>query len=100
MLVIKLKEDKLIKSEIKVEVGEDKKQMLRTMYFFNYAEVRNVIKYKIFKMTKILESKIKIKDECFYCHRCEISFTSLESQASMDDFVLYVSIVKVNLLRV
>lgn len=86
-LIVRLKDDRLIKSDIKVEVKEDNKQILRTVYFFNHAEVRDVIKYKIFKMTKALEVKKIPVDEAFYCPTCEKSFSALDAQASMENFV-------------
>lgn len=86
-LIIKLKEDHLIKYDIKVEVQEDNKQLLRTVYFFNHAEVKDIIKYKIFRMTKILEEKMRVTEENFYCSTCDRTFSALDAQASMDGFV-------------
>jgi len=86
-LMIRLKDDRLIKSDIKVEVKENNKQILKTIYFFNYAEVRDILKYKIFKMTKALEIKKTELDDSFYCSSCEKCFSALDAQASMDNFV-------------
>lgn len=86
-LIVRLKDDRLVKSDIKVEVKEENKQILRTVYFFNYAEARDIIKYKIFKMTKALEVKKMSADEAFYCLVCERSFSTLDAQASMENFV-------------
>ena len=46
-LIIRLKDDRLIKTDIKVESKEDNRQILKNIYFINYAEARDVIKYKI-----------------------------------------------------
>lgn len=86
-LIVRLKDDRLIKSDIKVEVKEDNKQIVRTVYFFNYAEARDVVKYKIFRMTKALEVKRVPSNEAFYCPECGKSFSALDAQASMENFV-------------
>lgn len=86
-LIIKLKDDRLIKTEIKVEVKENNKQNLKMVYFFSFAEVRDIIKYKIFKMNKELEIKKKPASELFFCNLCNKSFSALDAQASMENFV-------------
>lgn len=86
-LIIKLKDDKLIKSDTKVENKEDNKQILKNVYFFNYVEVRDVIKYKIFKMTQALEVEKVSEDEAFYCKTCEKYFSALDAQALIENFV-------------
>lgn len=86
-LIIKLRDDRIIKSEIKVEVGENNKQNLKNVYFFNFAEVRDIIKYKIFKMTKELEIKKISMDEIFYCDICDKGFSALDAQACMIDYI-------------
>lgn len=86
-LIIRLKDDKLIKSDTKVENKEDNKQILKNVYFFNYVEVRDVIKYKIFKMTQALEIEKVSEDEVFYCKTCEKYFSALDAQALIEDFV-------------
>ena len=86
-LIVKLKEDHLIKYDIKVEVQEDNKQFLRTVYFFNYAEVRDIVKYKIYKMTSLLEERKKVVGENYYCPVCERDFSALDAQGAMEGFV-------------
>lgn len=85
-LIIRLKDDKLIKSDIKVETKEDNKQVLKNVYFFNYAEARDVIKYKIYKMRKALEVKKVSEDEALYCPACERHFSTLDAQALVEDY--------------
>lgn len=86
-LIIRLKDDRLVKADIKVESKEDNKQILRNVYFFNYAEARDVIKYKIFKMTKALEIKRVSDDEAFYCPVCEKYYSALDAQALVEAYV-------------
>lgn len=86
-LIIRLKDDRLIKADIKVESKENNRQILRNVYFINYAEARDVIKYKIFKMTKSLEIKKTSDDEAFYCATCEKYFSSLDAQALVENYL-------------
>lgn len=86
-LIIKLKDDRIVKSEIKLEVKENNKQNLKNVYFFNFAEVRDIIKFKIFKMTKELEIKKISIDEIFYCDFCSKGFSALDAQACMENYV-------------
>lgn len=87
-LVIRLKEDKIIKYETKVENKEDNGQILRTVYYINHAEVRDVIKYKIFKMTKNLENSIKMaQTEGYMCMECGKEYSSLDAQSLMENYV-------------
>lgn len=87
-LIIKLKEDRIIKSDIKVESKEDNKQILKNVYFFNFAEVRDIIKYKLFKMNKALEVPKISENEAFYCPTCEKTISSLDAQQLIENFVL------------
>ncbi|KAH9411896.1 subunit of transcription initiation factor IIE [Ordospora pajunii] len=87
-LIIKLKEDKMIKYETKVENRENNGQILRTVYYINYAEVRDVIKYKIYKMTKNLENNIKMgQAEGYICMECNKEYSSLDAQGLMENYV-------------
>lgn len=86
-LIVKLKDENLLKHDIKVETKEDGKQIIKTVFFFNYAEFRDIVKYKIYKMTKTLELKHKSSEEIFYCKDCDKKFTALEAQANMEDFI-------------
>lgn len=86
-LIIQLKDDRLIKSDIKVESSEDNRQILKNVYFFNYAETRDVIKYKIFKMTKALEVQKVSDDEAFYCSECGKYFSALDAQALIENYI-------------
>jgi transcription initiation factor TFIIE subunit alpha len=86
-LVIKLKEERLIKTEIKMETREDNKQYLKNVYFFDFAEVKDIVKYKIFKMTKALETKKIGEEEAFLCKNCDKKFSALDAQACISNYV-------------
>lgn len=87
-LILKLKEDRIVKYETKVENREDNRQLLRTVYYINYAEVRDVIKYKIFKMTKSLEGNIRTaQTEGYVCKDCNREYSSLDAQCLMENYV-------------
>lgn len=87
-LIIKLKEDRIVKYETKVENKEDNRQLLRTVYYINYAEVRDVIKYKIFRMTKSLENSIRMaQTEGYICTDCRREYSSLDAQHLMENYV-------------
>lgn len=85
-MIIKLKEDGLIKSDIKMEANEDNRHILKNVYFLGYAEARDAIKYKIFKMTRALDVKKTSEDEAFYCDTCEKYFSTLDAQALVEDY--------------
>lgn len=87
-LLVILKEDKILKYENKVEVFEDKRQYLRTVYYINYVEVRDIIKYKIFKINKQLEEKLRDSvKEGYYCKECDKQFSALDAQIIMTNYV-------------
>lgn len=87
-LVLCLKEDRIIKFETKLETKDDNRQYLRTVYYINYAEVRDVIKYKIFKMANKLEENIKKSDmDGYKCLKCNKEFSVLDAQVLVDNYV-------------
>ncbi|EOB14500.1 Transcription initiation factor IIE subunit alpha [Nosema bombycis CQ1] len=84
-LLVSLKEDKILKYETKVEVKEDNRQFLSVVYYINYIEVKDIIKYKIYKITKKLENK-STNNDGYICSGCEKEFTALEAQAVMSNY--------------
>ncbi|WUR03128.1 transcription initiation factor IIE subunit alpha (T2EA) [Vairimorpha necatrix] len=87
-LLVALKEDKIIKYENKVEVFEDKRQYLRTVYYINFVEVRDIIKYKIFKITKKLDEDLRNSTkEGYYCKTCDKQFSALDAQLIMTNYI-------------
>ena len=86
-IVMKLKEDRLIKTEQKLNSREIGKDTIHTVYYINYAEARDVIKYKITKMFKTIEKNEEVEEDEFYCKRCIKTYTVLEAQAHIDKFI-------------
>lgn len=85
-IVFKLKEDKIIKQETKIENRENNYQEIRQAFYINYGEVKDVIKYKIYKMTKLLEMEMGKSEEIFVCTTCKKEFSILDAQSLMKDY--------------
>lgn len=86
--MVKLREDKIIKHETKIETVQDNRQLLRSVYYIDYGEVKNVIKYKIYKMSKLLDAEIKEEEmQGYACINCNKEFTILEAQCLLVDMV-------------
>jgi len=83
-LIIKLKEDKIIKHDIKIETLEDGRQSLKSVYFFNYGEIKDIIKFKIYKMT---QRNQKVNKEMLYCPECENKYSLLDAQRNMEGYL-------------
>eukprot|EP00866_Antonospora_locustae_P001966 jgi/Antlo1/1966/138 len=86
-IVFRLREDKLLRQETKIENRENNYQEIRQVFYINYKEVRDVIKYKIFKMTKQLEGDMGKSEEIFVCTTCKKEFGILDAQALMSGFI-------------
>lgn len=87
-LLVSLKEDKIIKLESKVENQEDNRQYLRTVYYINFVEVRDIIKYKIYKITKKIEEDMKNSmKEGYVCKNCDKHFSALDAQCFMSNYI-------------
>lgn len=81
-LIIRLKEDKLVKIENKIE-NIDGRQNVKTIYYLDYCVIKDVIKYKVLKITHI---ENKVVSEIYVCKGCKAEFSILEAQALMQDF--------------
>lgn len=86
-IVFKLREDKVLRQETKIENRENNYQELKQVFYINYGEIRDVIKYKIFKMTKRLECDMGKTEEVFVCTTCRKEFSILDAQALMNGFL-------------
>ena len=98
-IITKLKDDKLIKSEQKIISKDEIKNSLNTVYYLNYAEIKDIVKYKILKMTETIEKNITVKDDYFYCNTCKLSYSILDAQAYMDNFIFKCPICKNELIE-
>ncbi|EPR78766.1 Transcription initiation factor IIE alpha subunit [Spraguea lophii 42_110] len=87
-IIIKLKEDRLIHQESKIinYGGTDNRQIVKQVYYLDYREVKEVIKYKIYMMSKVVEEQIKskTKEQSYICKGCSKIYNILELQSTMD----------------
>lgn len=86
-IIFRLREDKLLRQETKIENRENNYQEIRQVFYINYKEVRDVIKYKVFKMTKQLEGEMGKSEEIFVCTTCKKEFSILDAQSLMSGFL-------------
>jgi len=75
-----LKSDKFLKSRIHVEAQPNGKQSRHNYFFINYRCIANVIKYKLHKMLKMIESRERdwSNRPSFKCNTCGNSYGDLE----------------------
>jgi len=75
-----LKTDKFLKSRLHVETTENGKLSRHNYFFINYRSIANIIKYKLHKMHKLIETKER--DACnrpsFKCPTCENTYGDLD----------------------
>lgn len=86
-IVMKLREDRLIKIEQKINTQDLGRDTLNTVYYINYAEMRDIIKYKVMKMSEAIEKSVDRKDDQFYCPTCNKTYSVLDAQAHMENFI-------------
>ncbi|KAF7683645.1 Transcription initiation factor IIE subunit alpha [Astathelohania contejeani] len=88
-IVSRLKEDNLIKHETKIETQLDGRQLHRMVYYIDYCEIRDIIKYKFYKISKILETEIKNSEQLqgYACNVCGKEFEILDAQKLIVDFL-------------
>ncbi|ORD93872.1 T2EA [Enterospora canceri] len=98
-IVMRLREDKLIRVEQKLHTTSVGKDELKTVYYINYAEVRDVIKYKIMKMNNLVEKSNRVKEDMLKCIICDKTYSMLDAQAFVEDFVFKCPICKNELLE-
>ncbi|KAM0675912.1 hypothetical protein GVAV_000690 [Gurleya vavrai] len=81
-LVVRLKEDKLIKIENKIE-NVDGRQIIKTLYYLDFCVIKDVIKYKMHRMLQSFEI---VDSEMYFCNICKKEFTLLEVQVLMVNY--------------
>ncbi|EJW01418.1 hypothetical protein EDEG_03961 [Edhazardia aedis USNM 41457] len=85
-IIIKLKEDRLVCCESKIE-NENGRSMTKTAYYLDYAKFKDTIKYKIFKMSKkIDEGGSKNRNITYWCQICKKEFSLFEMQSLIDEY--------------
>lgn len=87
-LIIKLKEDRLIKQESKIETTIDGRQLLMQVYYIDYREIKDIIKYKIYKMSKAINNYLKEqqRDFGYICSECNTVYSILEAHSFQKNY--------------
>lgn len=98
-ITMRLKEDKFIKIDQKLKAQDEGKDILQNAYYINFAEVRNIIKYKMSKMVEIIEKNTATQEDSFFCKNCNKKYSVLEAQSMMVEFVFRCSICKGELVE-
>ncbi|OAG30287.1 transcription initiation factor TFIIE subunit alpha [Nematocida sp. ERTm5] len=85
-LAVKLKDDKILSSVTTNDIKPDGMQTTKTTFSLNFAQIINIVKYKIFVMTKQLETKMRDKETkiMYHCEKCDISHSLLDVQSLLD----------------
>ncbi|XP_007906897.1 general transcription factor IIE subunit 1 [Callorhinchus milii] len=81
-----LKNDKFIKSRMRVETAPDGKTTRHNYYFINYRLLVNVVKYKLDHMRRRIETdeRDSTNRASFRCPTCSNTFTDLEANQLFD----------------
>ncbi|XP_062906722.1 general transcription factor IIE subunit 1 [Mobula hypostoma] len=81
-----LKNDKFIKSRMRVETAPDGKTTRHNYYFINYRLLVNVVKYKLDHMRRRIETdeRDSTNRASFKCPNCYKTFTDLEANQLFD----------------
>ncbi|ELQ74789.1 Transcription initiation factor IIE, alpha subunit [Trachipleistophora hominis] len=87
-LIVKLKEDKLIKQESKIETTIDGRQLLQQIYYIDYREIKDIIKYKIYKMSTEINEHLREQQRQigYVCSECKTEYSVLEAQSLVKNY--------------
>lgn len=83
--ISKLKEDKLIKCENKIENIEGR-QHIKQVFFIDFCQLKDIIKYKIYKMS---QQEISSAEEMLICTKCNKEFNLLDAQSLVRNYKFY-----------
>jgi len=85
-IMANLKNDKLVKTKIRLETSADGKSQRHNYYFINYQVLVNVIKYKLDHMRRKIETEdlVTTNRASFICPSCVKTFTDLEVDQLFD----------------
>lgn len=85
-IVNSLKNDKFLKSRLRVETDEEKKMKKHNYYFINYQVFVNVVKYKLDHIRRKIEMEERDNTSraSFKCPSCQKTFTDLEVDQLFD----------------
>lgn len=86
-----LKNDKLIKSKLKIETNSEGKSIKHNYYYINFKGFVNVVKYKLDFIRKKIEQEERnmTSRASFKCTRCDKSFTDLDIKEFIVDIEGY-----------
>jgi transcription initiation factor TFIIE subunit alpha len=80
-IAAKLKEDRLIKSEVRLESrGPEERPFNRTFYYIDLATFADVVKYRLHMMRKTLEDRVKndVNEKGYHCPRCNRTYSVMD----------------------
>ncbi|PJF16447.1 Transcription initiation factor IIE subunit alpha [Paramicrosporidium saccamoebae] len=80
-IAARLKEDRLIKSEVRLESrGLDERPFNRTFYYIDLAIFADVVKYRLHMMRKTLEDRVKndVNEKGYHCVRCNRTYSVMD----------------------
>ena len=85
-LLVSLRNDKFLKSRMRVETDADGRTTRHNYYFINYSTFVNVVKYKLDVMRKKIEMEERDSTSraSFKCPACDKTFTDLEADQLFD----------------
>lgn len=86
IMLNKLKNDKLLKSTLRVETQADGKTNRHNYYFINYKVFVNVVKYKLDKMRQKIESREResTSKALYRCVNCDKQYNEYDTGDLMD----------------
>lgn len=87
-LIVRLKEDRLIKQESKIETTIDGRQLLQQIYYIDYREIKDIIKYKIYKMSTEINEHLREQQQQigYMCAECKTEYSVLEAQSLVKNY--------------
>ena len=88
-VLARLKDDRLLRVEVRFEKNamyEFGKALTKSYYYLDYKQLVDVVKYKIFKMRKYFEDRMKsdLEHVGYSCRNCNKIYNSLEVQSMLD----------------
>ena len=83
-----LKADRFLNVRVEIETLPNDKISRHNCYFINYRHIANIIKYKLHKIQKTIESEERHKSNqaSYKCATCEKSYTELDIGSLFDPF--------------
>ncbi|EHY65878.1 hypothetical protein NERG_01485 [Nematocida ausubeli] len=85
-LAVKLKDDRILSSSTTNDIKPDGMQTTKTTFSLNFAQIINIVKYKMFVMTKQLETKMRDRETkiMYHCEQCDVMHSLLDVQSLLN----------------